>query len=124
MLSIWCWRTSLGDLHANQPSSSSLLVGAGRGAPGDSCVGSCTYPFLPKGFRPDRVDSNGFEGFVFAGTSVSLLDQPKLFIESRNEADAMTVSTRLRHGLLQRLTLAVNQDKKTQELWTLGAVCV
>lgn len=29
-------------LSANQPSSSSLLDGAGRGAPGASCVGKCT----------------------------------------------------------------------------------
>jgi hypothetical protein len=27
-------------LQANHPSSSSLLVGAGKGAPGPSCVGS------------------------------------------------------------------------------------
>lgn len=32
--------TKKGDLRANHPSSSSLLVGAGRGAPGPSFVGS------------------------------------------------------------------------------------
>jgi hypothetical protein len=35
-----------GDSQANQPSSSSLLLGAGRGAPGPSVVGSWTYPRL------------------------------------------------------------------------------
>jgi hypothetical protein len=47
------WKT--GDLHANQPSSSSLLLGAGRGAPAPSVVGSLTCPSLLKGLS-DVID--------------------------------------------------------------------
>lgn len=82
------WQCTI-NLRANHPSSSSRRVGAGRGAPGDSCVGSCTYPPLPKGFNLDIEESNGFVEFVFAGTSGSLRDHPKPFMESRKEADAM-----------------------------------
>lgn len=85
-----CDRT--GDLHANHPSSSSLRDGAGKGAPGDSCVGSCTYPLFPNGFSPDIVDSRGLVELVLAGTSASLRLQPRLFMESRKEAEVILLS--------------------------------
>jgi len=76
-------------LRANQASSSSLLLGAGKGAPSLSIVGSLTYPPLPNGFkllidvkRPDCCE-------VLTGISGSLLDQPREFIDSRNEDEAM-----------------------------------
>ena len=80
------------DLHANQPSSSSRLVGAGRGAPGPSWVGSLTCPPArePNGFRVWILSSNEVDEFaVLAGTSGSLRLQPSELIESRNDADAM-----------------------------------
>ena len=79
--------------HANQPSSSSLLVGAGNGAPGASCVGSWTYPPLPNGFKEEILERMGVDELVFAGTSRSLLDQPSEFIESRKEAEAILTSS-------------------------------
>lgn len=80
--------------HANNPSSSSLRLGAGRGAPGFSWVGSLTYPPSPNGFSDLNLDSIGVEEeeevvVVLAGTSGSLRDHPKEFIESRKEFDAM-----------------------------------
>ncbi len=76
--------------HANQPSSSSLLVGAGSGAPGDSWVGSWTKPCLPNGFSDEILDRSGLLGDeVLAGASASLRDQPSEFIESRKFDEAM-----------------------------------
>lgn len=78
-------------LNANHPSSSSLLVGAGSGAPGTngSCVGNCTYPPLVNGFRDDNVERKGVVELVLAGASDSLRDQPSELIELRKEVEAM-----------------------------------
>jgi len=74
----------------NQPSSSSLLVGAGNGAADASCEGSWTYPPLPKGYRDLNLDRIGLdEGFVPAGVSGSRRDQPREFIDSRNVLDVI-----------------------------------
>jgi hypothetical protein len=78
--------------HAYQPSSSSLLLGAGKGAPGASWVGNCTYPPCLKGLIELSLSRIGVEALVLAGTSRSLLDQPREFIESRKEAEAMLTS--------------------------------
>lgn len=81
------------NVHANQPSSSSRRVGAGNGAPGFvSCVGSLTPPPLPKGLRDCSLPSSGELDDVFTGASSSRRLQPRAFIESRNELDAMAVS--------------------------------
>lgn len=77
------------DLQANHPSSSSLLVGAGSGAPGASCVGSCTYPPRPKGLKEDSFDRIGVDEVVVAGTSGVLRDHPNEFMESRNEVEVI-----------------------------------
>ena len=77
------------DLQAKKPSSSSLRVGAGNGAPGASLlVGSLTYPSLPKGFKAWSLDRMGVDD-VFAGMSGSRLDQPIEFKESRKDVEAM-----------------------------------
>lgn len=77
------------DIQANQPSSSSRRLGAGKGAPGPSVVGSRTYPRSPNRFsdcsderRPPCLD-------VFTGRSASLRDHPRELIESRNDEEAM-----------------------------------
>lgn len=76
------------DLHANQPSSSSRRVRAGRGAPGpSSVVGSLTYPSLFQGFNFDNVFMMGFGLLVFA--VCSRRDQPSSFILSAKDCDAM-----------------------------------
>ena len=83
------------DLRANHPSSSSLLDRAGSGAPGPSSfstVGNLTYPSLLKGFNFCNVPYTPL-GFVVLVLAVcSLLDQPKLFMLSLNEVDAMAES--------------------------------
>lgn len=85
-----CWEMVLKvDSQAKKPSSSSLLLGAGSGAPDPSVVGSCTYP-SPNGFSDFILDSNPRCWLVFTGGS-SRLDHPKLFIESRNDEDAISV---------------------------------
>jgi len=76
-------------LKANQPSSSSLLVGAGNGAPGFSCVGSLTYPF-PNGLSDRSFASIGVVDDVSIGMSDSLLDHPSEFMLFRNDTEAMT----------------------------------
>jgi hypothetical protein len=78
-------------LHAKKLSSSSRLEGAGKGAPGASCVGSRTYPSpLPKGFKDCNLERKGVvDELVLAGISGSLRDQPNEFILSRNEFDAI-----------------------------------
>lgn len=76
-------------LSAKKPSSSSLRVGAGNGAPGASCVGSLTYPASPKGFSDCNLDRIGFCDDVLTGTSASRRDQPMEFNDSRNEVEAM-----------------------------------
>ena len=80
--------------HANHPSSSSLRLGAGSGAPGFSWVGSLTYPPSPKGFSDlnrERmgVDEDDDALVVLAGMSASLRDQPSELIESRNALEAI-----------------------------------
>jgi hypothetical protein len=80
--------------HANHPSSSSLRLGAGNGAPGFSCVGSLTYPPSPKGFSDLNLDRIGVEEeeveVVLTGISASRRDQPSELIESRNALEAMS----------------------------------
>ena len=77
-------------LQAKKPSSSSLRVGAGKGAPGFSFVGKLTYPPpLLNGFRDCSLEANdGVD--VLTGISGSLRLQPKEFIESLKEVEAMT----------------------------------
>lgn len=87
------------DSQAKKPSSSSLLLGAGSGAPDPSVVGSCTYP-SPNGFRDFILDSSPRCWLVFTGGS-SRLDHPKLFIESRNDEDAILVVYRYRVRRMQ-----------------------
>ncbi len=79
-----------GDVHAKKPSSSSLLLGAGSGAPGPSlAVGSLTYPPLPNGLSDCSLDRMGVEA-VLTGMSGSRRDQPMEFIESRKDVEAIT----------------------------------
>ena len=75
---------------AKKPSSSSLRVGAGSGAPGASplVVGSLTPPSLLNGFRDCSLDRRGVE-VVFVGMSGSRLDQPIEFMESLKDEEAM-----------------------------------
>merc|ERR1712230_42127 len=77
-------------LSANQPSSSSRRDRAGMGAPGasPSVVGSRTLPSPPNGLYFCSEPSKGFCLFVFAGCS--LRDQPKLFMLSLKDDDAMS----------------------------------
>ena len=77
------------DLHANHPSSSSLLLGAGNGAPGVSCVGSCTYPPRPNGLKEDSFDRIGMDELVLAWASGVLRDHPNEFIESRKVVEVI-----------------------------------
>lgn len=87
--------TEAGDLRANQPSSSSLRVLAGKGAPGPSFSyrGRRTPP-PPKGLSDCSLPNIGVFALllVLAGTAGSRLLHPKLFIESLNDADAMDVT--------------------------------
>lgn len=80
----------IGDLRANHPSSSSRRVRAGSGAPGasPSTVGNLRFPSpAPNGFQLDRPPSSGFV-VLAAG---SRRDQPRLFILSLNDDEAMVV---------------------------------
>lgn len=85
----WRRRIEYADLRANHPSSSSLLVRAGSGAPGPSpsVVGSLTNPSLPNGLNLLSVPSIGFCLLVLTGSS--RLDQPKSFILSLKDDEAM-----------------------------------
>lgn len=86
------WPAHGDDSRTNQPSSSSLLLGAGRAAPGLSCVGSLTYPPLEKGLSEERVFRKEFDDGddeVLTGMSAVDLVQPREFIDSRNEAEVM-----------------------------------
>lgn len=76
---------------AKNPSSSSLRVGAGNGAPGPSWVGSLTEPESPKGFNDWKRERNEVCEDVLAGTSGSRRDQPIEFSDSRNEVEAILV---------------------------------
>lgn len=78
-------------LRANQPSSSSLLLGAGRGAPALSVVGSCTYPPPPKGFNDLIDDKRPLCWEVLTGRSGSRRLQPSELIESLKEEDAISL---------------------------------
>lgn len=73
--------------HANQPSSSSRRVLAGRGAPGasPSVVGSLTEPSLLKGLYFDIELMKPFDLFVVTGSS--LRDQPRSFILSLKDVE-------------------------------------
>ena len=77
------------DLQAKNPSSSSLRLAAGKGAPGPSlCVGSLTEPSPPNGFNDCSLDRMGVEA-VLTGMSGSRRDQPMELIESRNDVEAI-----------------------------------
>lgn len=79
----------------SQPSSSSLLVGAGKGASELSCAGSWMYPLLPNGFKDWSLETTEFEGCDVDGCpSGALRDHAKLFMESRNAGEAMLKETR------------------------------
>jgi len=76
-------------LKANHASSSSLLLGAGSGAPaGPSVVGSRTEPSFPNGFSDLMDDRSPVCLDVFTGTSARR-DHPREFMESLNEEDAI-----------------------------------
>jgi len=79
-------------LRANHASSSSLLLGAGNGAPSLSIVGSLTYPPFPNGFKPLIDDSSPVCCDVLTGISGSLRDQPREFMDSLNDDDAILKS--------------------------------
>lgn len=83
----------MGRSHAKKPSSSSLRLGAGNGAPGFSCVGSLTYPPSPKGFSDLNRDKIGVDEveveLVLTGISASRRDQPSEPIESRKAFEAI-----------------------------------
>jgi len=72
---------------AKKPSSSSLRVGAGKGAPG-AVVGS-RIPPSPKGLSDCSLDSIGVFAEVLTGRSASRRLHPREFIESLKEVDAM-----------------------------------
>lgn len=78
-------RQSRIDLRAKKPSSSSRRVGAGRGAPGFSWVGSLTWP-SPKGFI--RLQRGVCA--VLTGISASLRLHPSEFMELRKLSDAIS----------------------------------
>lgn len=89
---------------AKKPSSSSLRVGAGNGAPGASCVGNRTLPASPNGFSDCSLDRMGFCDDVVTGISASRRDQPMEFSDSRKEVDAMlndSCGTRVHPASLQ-----------------------
>ena len=105
------------DIHAKKPSSSSLRLGAGRGAPGPSLVvGSLTYPPLPKGFSDCSLDKMGV-GAVLTGMSGSRRDQPMEFMESRKDVEAMASCCDLLDsaGSSLELNRASLQSKCTRE---------
>lgn len=86
------WKENLfwnSNSQANHASSSSLLLGAGSGAPaGPSVVGSRTEPSFPNGFSDLMDDRSPVCLDVFTGTSARR-DHPSEFMESLNEEDAM-----------------------------------
>lgn len=85
--------------NVSHPSSSSLLEGAGKGAPELSWEGNWIYPFPPKGFRDWSLENTEFEGSGAEGcASGALRDHDNVFIESRKDGDAMT-----KHALYPRL---------------------
>ena len=84
------WKGKHVDLRAKKPSSSSLRLGAGNGAPGPSlCVGSRTLPELLNGLIDCSLDQTGVDEFVATGMSGSRRDQPMAFIESLKDVDAI-----------------------------------
>ena len=89
-------------LRAIHPSSSSLLVGAGNGAPGPSWVGSWTEPLSAKGLRDWTRESREVEEDVLTGMSASRRDQPNEFMESRKDAEAMTEGCSREGGIRAR----------------------
>ena len=89
------WKRRNVDSQAKKPSSSSLRLGAGNGAPGPSlCVGSRTYPALLNGLIDCSLDKIGVEEVVVTGMSGSRRDQPMEFIESRKEVEAIGYGAR------------------------------
>ena len=78
------------DLRANQPSSSSLLVRAGSGAPGasPSVVGSLRLPSSPKGLYCCSLPNTEL-GLLVVAAGCSRRDQPRLFMLSLKEDEAM-----------------------------------
>ena len=119
------------DLQAKNPSSSSLRVCAGNGAPGPSLlVGSLTYPSFPKGFRACSLDKMGVDD-VFAGMSASRLDQPIEFKESRKDVEAILAddldgsAMSLRCSLSKAsvfLSKCTNQVRKLVRSWRSGCL--
>ena len=80
-----------GDSQVSQPSSSSLLLGAGRGAPELSVVGSWTYPRFWKGLSEPIDERRPLCWEVLTGISGSRRLQPREFMDSRNEVDAISL---------------------------------
>lgn len=80
-------------VRANQPSSSSRRERAGKGAPGASfSYSGSLIPPCPNGFNDCNFPSIGVELVLAAGTAGSRRLQPKLFIESLKDEDAMTTA--------------------------------
>ncbi len=75
-------------LRAKYPSSSSLRVRAGKGAPGFSSVGNLTPPEA-NGLNDWIFERIGVVDDVRTGRSGSRRLQPKEFMESRKEVDAI-----------------------------------
>ena len=82
------------NVRANQPSSSSRLVGAGRGAPGPSLVGRRTWPLSPNGFKDCSDESRPVCCDVLTGTS-SRRVQPSELSESRKFCDVIADALRM-----------------------------
>lgn len=82
-------------LSTNQPSSSSRRLGAGRTAPRLSCVGSLTWSSSAKGLRAERRARSGRDVDASRAGAEFALDQPKEFMESRKDADAMSAVVQL-----------------------------
>ena len=74
---------------AKNPSSSSLRVAAGKGAPGPSWVGSRTEPESAKGFHDWKRARSDVCDEGLTGASASRRDQPIEFSDSRNEVEAI-----------------------------------
>ena len=78
------------DVRANQASSSSRRVRAGKGAPGPSSVGNLRAPEFANGLYDWSLDHTGVFVDVRTGRSGSRLFHPSELRESRNDSDAMT----------------------------------
>lgn len=102
------------DLRANHPSSSSLLVLAGSGAPGPSSlsfIGKRTYPSPLKGLSFCSVPYTPL-GLAVLTVAGSLRCQPKLFMLSLNDDEAIVAVCRmLRETLMEGRSSLVGKGR-------------